>query len=237
MSAVYFLTLRQLTGRWRLLVMTALALMPVVISVLMVSNPDAPTVGSFEQAVLSVMLFGSIAPLIVLALAAPAFANEIEDRTIANLTLSPMSRTAIVAAKLLAVISIAAPFIGASAFATGYAAFLGDVKATLAITVSALAGVVLYASAFQWLGLVTTQAIGVGLAYIVLWDGFFAGFVSGARILSISHHSIALMHGIDPRRFDMWPHVNFVVALVVAVAFVAVFNWLSVGRLRRMDVP
>ena len=33
------------------------------------------------------MLAGSIAPLVVLAIAAAAFANEVEDRTLANLTL------------------------------------------------------------------------------------------------------------------------------------------------------
>lgn len=237
MSAVYFLTLRQLSGRWRLVVMTVLALMPVLITVLMVSDNDAPSVLDFEKAVLSVLLGGSITPLIVLALAAPAFANEVEDRTIANLTLSPLPRLHIVIPKLLAVITIAAPFIGASAFAIGYAAFLGDLRATLAITAAALAAVVLYASAFTWLGLVTTQAIGVGLAYIVLWEGFFAGFVSGARVLSINHHAIALMHGLDERRFAGTPHVDFVVASIVAVILVAGFVWLSVRRLRHMDVP
>ena len=237
MSAVYLLTLRQLSGKWRLLVMTVLALMPVLVTVLMVSQTDAPNVTDFEETVLSVMLFGSILPLIVLALAAPAFANEIEDRTIANLTLSPLSRSQIVVPKLLAVITVAAPFIAVSAFATGYAAFLGDMTAALAIMASALAGVVLYASAFQWLGLLTTQAIGVGLAYIVLWEGFFAGFVSGARILSIGHHSIALMHGMDPRRFADFDHVGSVVAIVVAAVLVVGFSWLSVRRLRLMDVP
>ena len=59
----------------------------------------------------------------------------------------------------------------------------------------------LYASAFVWLGLVSTQAIGIGLLYIVLWEGFFSGFVSGVRLLSIRHYAIALMHGLDARRF------------------------------------
>ena len=88
-----------------------------------------------------------------------------------------------------------------SAFATSYVAFLGDTTATIAVTVSALVGVALYASAFVWLGLVTTQAIGIGLLYIVLWEGFFSGFVSGVRLLSIRHYAIALMHGLDARRF------------------------------------
>jgi ABC-2 type transport system permease protein len=178
-------------------------------------------------------------PLVVLAIAAPAFANEIEDRTLANLTLSPVPRWQLVLPKLLAAITIAGPFIAASALATSYIAFLGDARAMMAVTVSALVAVALYASAFVYLGLVTTQAIGAGLVYIVLWEGFFSGFVSGVRLLSIRYHSIALMHGLDPRRFaqyaDMQPGLRTVVATSV-LAFGGLV-WLSVRRLRRMDVP
>src|ERR687890_2529901 len=123
MRAVYLLTLRQLSGRWRLLVMTALALMPVVIAALMLSDAHAPSVREFESAILSAMLAGSITPLVVLAIAAPAFANEIEDRTLANLTLSPVPRWQIALPKLLATITIAMPFILVSAFLTSYVAF------------------------------------------------------------------------------------------------------------------
>ena len=191
----------------------------------------------FEGTVLSAMLAGSIAPLIVLAIAAPAFANEIEDRTLANLTLTPLSRWQIVLPKLLAAITIAAPFIAASALATSYIAFLGDARAMVAVTVSALAGVVMYASAFVWLGLVSTQAIGIGLLYIVLWEGFFGGFISGVKLLSIRHHTLALMHGLDARRFA--GHENLSLTAVVAVAAVLCggLALLSVRRLRRMDVP
>ena len=38
MGAVYLLTLRQLSGRWRLLIMTVLAAMPVIIAVLMLRS-------------------------------------------------------------------------------------------------------------------------------------------------------------------------------------------------------
>ena len=163
MGSVYSLTLRQLSGRWRLLIMTVLAAMPVLIAVLTLRSDSAPSVVEFEIAVLSAMLAGSIAPLVVLAIAAPAFANELEDRTLANLTLSPLPRWQIVVPKLLAAVTVSAPFIALSAFLTSQVAFLGDATATAAVTVSALVGVALYASAFVWLGLVTTQAIGIGL--------------------------------------------------------------------------
>jgi ABC-2 type transport system permease protein len=237
MGSVYVLTLRQLTGRWRLIIMTVLAALPVTIALLMLSSRSAPSVREFETGILSAMLTGSIAPLVVLAIAAAAFANEVEDRTLANLTLAPLPRWQIAVPKLLASITIAAPFIAVSAFATSYVAFLGDATATIAVTISALVGVALYASAFVWLGLVSTQAIGIGLLYIVLWEGFFSGFVAGARMFSIRHFAIALMHGLDERRFAFGRHMSLSLAIGVSILVFGGFLWLSIRRLRRMDVP
>jgi ABC-2 type transport system permease protein len=237
MGSVYLLTLGQLFGRWRLLIMTVLASLPVLVAMLVVRSSSAPSVAEFETIVVSGMLAGSIAPLVVLAIATAAFANEIEDRTLANLTMAPIPRWQIVVPKLLAAITIAAPFMVISAFVTSHVAFLADARATAAVTVSTLVGVALYASAFVWLGLVTTQAIGFGLLYIVLWEGFFSGFVSGVRMLSIRHYTIAWMHGLDERRFAAADHLGFGVVTVTSVLVFGGFLWLSIRRLRRMDVP
>jgi ABC-2 type transport system permease protein len=237
MGSVYVLTLRQLSGRWRLVVLTLLAAMPVLIAVLSLRSRRAGSLAEFEAVVLSAMLAGSIAPLVVLAIAAAAFANEVEDRTLANLTLSPIPRWQIVLPKLLAAITIAGPFIAVSALLTSHVAFLGDARATVAVTVAAVAGVALYSSAFLWLGLMTTQAIGVGLLYIVLWEGFFSGFVEGVRLLSIRHYAIALMHGLDERRFAADNHLSLLVIVIISAAVFSGFLLLAVRRLRRMDVP
>lgn len=237
MGAVYLLTLRQVSGRWRLLILTVLAALPVIIALLTLASRGAPTVAEFEQAVLSTMLAGSITPLVVLAIGAVAFANEVEDRTLANLTLAPIPRWRIVVPKLLATVTVAGPFVALSALVTAHAAFLGDTTATVAVTVAAVAAVAMYASAFVWLGLVSTQAIGLGLLYIVLWEGFFSGFISGVRLLSIRHYAIALMHGIDERRFAGAAHPSLTVAIILAVVVTGGFLFLAVRRLRRMDVP
>ncbi len=237
MSAVYRLTLRQLSGRWRLAIMTVLASLPVIIALLMLSADDAPSVEEFETAILGAMFAGSIVPLVVLAIAAAAFGNEIEDRTLANLTISPVPRWRITLPKLLAIMSIAGPFIALSALLTGHIAFLGEWPATLAIGVSAIAAVAMYGSMFVWLGLVSTQAIGVGLLYIVLWEGFFSGFISGVRLLSIRFYAIALMHGIDERRFAHLDHVPASVAIVVTLLVSGGFLYLATRKLRTMDVP
>ena len=237
MRSVYLLTLRQLTGKWRLAIMTVLAAMPVIITVMILHDATAGSVEDFEKAILGAMLAGSIAPLVVLAIAAAAFGNEVEDRTLANLTISPVPRWKIALPKLLATITIAGPFIALSAFLTAHVAFIVDWSATLAVTVSAIVGVAMYASLFVWLGLVSTQAIGVGLLYIVLWEGFFAGFVSGARMLSIRYYAIAIMHAVDPRRFAFVDNVSGMTASIVAAVVIGGFLALSVRRLRTMDVP
>lgn len=237
MRSVYWLTLRQLSGRWRLCIIAVLASMPVVITLLMLRSEAAASVADFEATVLGAMFAGAIAPLVVLAIGAAAFGNEIEDRTLANLTISPVPRWKIALPKLLATISIAGPFIAVSSLLTAHIAFLGESLATIAIAVSAIVGVAMYASMFVWLGLVSTQAIGIGLLYIVLWEGFFTGYVSGVRLLSIRYHAIALMHGLDPRRFAADQHVSLAVASVVAAVVIGGFLWLSLRRLRTMDVP
>lgn len=237
MRSVYVLTLRQLSGRWRLTIMTVLAALPVIITVLALWDNEAGSVREFETAILGAMFAGSIVPLVVLAIAAAAFGNEVEDKTLANLTTSPIPRWRIALPKLLGTITVAGPFIALSALLTGHVALLGDATATIAITVAAVAAVAMYASLFVWLGLVSPQAIGIGLLYIVIWEGFFSGFVEGVRMLSIRHYAIALMHGLDERRFAWSDHPNIVVASILVAVVIGGFLLLSIRKLRRMDVP
>lgn len=237
MRSVYVLTLRQLSGRWRLTIMTVLAALPVIITVLALWDNEAGSVREFETAILGAMFAGSIVPLVVLAIAAAAFGNEVEDKTLANLTTSPIPRWRIALPKLLGTITVAGPFIALSAVLTGHVALLGDATATIAITVAAVAAVAMYASLFVWLGLVSPQAIGIGLLYIVIWEGFFSGFVEGVRMLSIRHYAIALMHGLDERRFAWSDHPNIVVASILVAVVIGGFLLLSIRKLRRMDVP
>ena len=237
MLSVFLLTVRQLSGWQRLAIMAVLAFLPVLATFRPITDNDAMPVTEFEMVVLSGMLAGSIIPLVVLAIAAAAFGNEVEDRTLANLTLSPVPRWKIALPKLLATISVAAPFSALSALVTAHLAFLGDATATIAVTVGALAAVAMYGALFVWLGLVSPQAIGIGLLYIVIWEGLLSGYVAGVRLLSIRFYSIALMNGLDERRFASMPLPNLTVAAVMTAIVIAGTTLLAVRKLRRMDVP
>ena len=63
------------------------------------------------------------------------------------------------------------------------------------------------------------------------------GFVEGVRMLSIRHYAIAVMHGIDPRRFAWSHHLSLPLAIAVSALVFGGFLYLSIKRLRKMDIP
>jgi len=71
----------------------------------------------------------------------------------------------------------------------------------------------------------------------VIWEGFFSQFVTGVRLLSIRHYSIALMNVIDERRFADYDHLNTPALLVMITLVIGGFLVLTIRRLKRMDVP
>jgi ABC-2 type transport system permease protein len=236
--SVYKLTFRQLSGRWRLLITLILTALPVVMGVTwrLIEGDKFPD-DEFQGAALNGMLAAAIIPLVTLAISSAAFSNEVEDRTLANLTLSPIPRWKIVVPKLLGAMTISGAFLVTSAFLTAFIAFSGDMEATIAVTIGSAVAVALYSSVFVWAGLMTTRAIGYGLLYIFLWEGLFSGIVSGVRFLSLRHYSLTLMHRLDDRLFTEGEHLSTGVAIGATVAVFVIFLALSVRRLRRMDVP
>ena len=237
MGSIYTLTLRQLLGARRLLTLVVLAALPVILTLAMLASGDSPSVAGFERIVVNGLLIGAITPLVVLAIATAGFGNELEDRTLANLTLSPLPRWKIALPKLLAAFTVAAPFVVASGIVIAQIAFLGDLRATAAMAITLLVEVALYSAAFTWLGLASSQAMGAGLLYVVLWEGFFASFVFGVRVFSIRYQSVGLMHALDGRRFEVLDHLPTTAAVLLPAVVLVGFVLLTVRRLRRMDVP
>jgi ABC-2 type transport system permease protein len=54
----------------------------------------------------------------------------------------------------------------------------------------------MYNAIFVMVSVLTTRAIAVGLAYVLIWEGLLANFVSGARLLSIGQYSLGVANGI-----------------------------------------
>ena len=216
----------------------ALAALP-VIAVTISELAEGSNHHDYDSGLLNGMFAAAIIPLIVLAVGTAAFANEIEDKTLSNLTLNPIPRWRIMAPKLIASIVVSAPLLLISAVITSSIAYDGDATAIAAVSISILVGIAVYCSAFVWTGLMTGRALGYGLLYVFLWEGLFSSFVEGIRFFSIREYMLGLMHGLDSSRFsgpDDDP-LSFGVAIAGSAIVFTLFFLLGVRRLRTMDVP
>lgn len=236
MRFLFMLSIRQLAGRWRLLIILVLAVLPIVMSV---TRPDDAPQSEIDDFLVNGLLAAAILPIVTLAVATAAFGNEVEDRTLSYLVLNPIARWQIVLPKLLAAISVSAPVLLVSGIVSTFLAFEGDVAATSAVALALLVGVALYASVFVWAGLLSSRALAFGLVYVFLWEGLFASYVDGIRYLSIREYTIGLMRGFDPDRFSGpgQSTIEFPAAIGGAAIVFTVFFLLTVRRLRTMDVP
>jgi ABC-2 type transport system permease protein len=239
---IFFLSVRQLTGKWRVLIMLGLGGLPVLNAVISAAFNDSVSATQVDAVFISGMLLSAVLPLIVLSVSSAAFANEIEDRTLSNLTLTPVPRWTIVAAKLLAAIAVGLPaplvsgVVSYLILTSGSGAEFGG--SAFALAAGVIAGVLVYAAVFLWAGLMTGRALWAGLLYVFLWEGLFSSFVSGVRYMSIRQYAIGIIHGIDKSRFEDTLNVlSMPVAAGMAIVVFAVFIALSIRRLRAMDVP
>jgi hypothetical protein len=100
-------------------------------------------------------------------------------------------------------------------------------------------GVVTYSSVFMWMGLVTTKALGFALLYVFLWEGLLSQHLSGIRFLSVRAYTVSIMHGIEDINLAALDELSVPLPMAAVGAGIvsALFFYLTVRRLHRMDVP
>lgn len=250
MAAIFRLSIKQLAGPWRLLLLFLLAALPVGLALLLtLTQGEDETSNSGYINFLDGLLIGAVMPIISLVLATTAFGNEVEDHTLNYLVLKPISRYKIVLAKLLATLVIGCPLVVISGVAViligdgGMGAKLvvldSTPQAVAAVGIALFLGSVTYSAVFTWAGLMSTNAMYYALVYVVLWEGVVSSFLGGIRYLSVRGYTLGLVHGLDERSFRELADrvIEFPAALVGVVAVTAGFFLLTVKRLHDMDVP
>lgn len=239
MSLIYTLTLRQLAGKWRVIIIVVLSILPIVMAIASTIGQDSTSQSEIDDFLVNGMFASAILPIIVLALATAALGNEVEDKTLGFLVLNPLPRWQIVVPKLLAAVTIGGIVVVISGIISALVAFEGDTKAAVAIAIGLFAGVATYSSLFLWLGLMTSRGLAVGLLYVFLWEGLFSNFVSGIRMISIREYIIGITKAVDGSRFTSPDHipVGSATAIIGMIVVFTVFLLLSIRRLQRMDVP
>ena len=240
MGPVLRLSLRQLAGVRRLLIVSLLTLLPVALALAIRfgAGDDAET-DDVITGVIDAILVAGILPLVTMALATASFGNELEDKTLSYIMLKPVPRWKIALPKLIAPILVAGPLVVISGAAAAYIGLDSGFKTPLAVGAALLIGVVAYSAVFTWAGLITTRALSFAIVYVFLWEGVVSTFISGVRYLSVRGYTLAVMHGLDETGLESISDrvIEFPAAIGGAVLVSAVFFWLTIWRLRKMDVP
>ncbi len=240
-ETIFILTLRQSVSARRALVLLLIAAIPLVIAVVStVLNTDWDNDGL--QFFIQGIVVNTTLPLVALIVAAPIFADEIEDRTITNLMLSPISRWQIAMPKLVAAILVVAVPMMVSVFAS--ITLIHDQDAYTAAIVAAfgiLMGAVAFSSLFAFVGTMTARAVVIGVLYVFGFEALISSAIPGLKYVSISGIILSIMDELSPTLVDApetgsnsLPPLEY--AIVAIILIIVVTNIATVWRLKRMDV-
>jgi ABC-2 type transport system permease protein len=244
MTAIYLLSIRQLTGKWRVVILAGLSALPLAIAAIAGAAADKPTPAELDDLLMNGLLASAILPIVVMAVATAALGNELSDKTLGNLTLTPLPHWRIALSKLAASISVSAPLlivgtVGGVLLGFDLVGIDGAGKAAAAAAIAMAVGIALYSAVFLWAGLVTAHPLSIGLLYVFIWEGLFGTFVNGIKYLSIRQYTLGIVKTVDAARFagpdqDV---IGSAPAIVGSIVVFALFTVLVVRRLKRMDVP
>ncbi|HEV2536671.1 MAG TPA: ABC transporter permease subunit [Streptosporangiaceae bacterium] len=215
------ITLRATLSRRRALVFALPALVLILLTVALKAShaPERP----WPSHVLGTFGFSVLLPLTALIIGTSVLGAEVDDGSIVHLLATPVRRSSVVVTKFLVatgltVVFAAVPELIAALIAGGGSAALpagrpgglasgagglvsiSTSRFAAGLFVGALACSVIYNAVFVMVSVATTRAIAVGLLYVLVWEVLLANFVSGARLLSVSHYGLGIAGGFvtDP---------------------------------------
>lgn len=212
---VAWITLRATLSRKRALLFA----LPAVILILftLALRASRPPLRPWPSHVLGTFGFSVLLPLTALIIGTSVLGAEIDDGSIVHLLATPVRRSSVVVTKFviatgLTMVFAAVPELIAALIAGGGSApapvgtgpkgagFTGLVtvssgKLALGLFVGALACSVIYNAVFVMVSVATTRAIAVGLLYVLVWETLLSNFVSGVKLLSVSHYGLGIANG------------------------------------------
>jgi ABC-2 type transport system permease protein len=234
-AALLALTARALLNRRRTLLLALLGVLLVIATVVYrLGNPAGTESLDVTRALLADFGLGVLLPLVAVIVGTAALGSELDDGTVVYLLAKPVPRWRIVLVKLavawFVVVLLVVP-------ATVVAGLIGHDEPGLAVAyaVAATVGALEYTALFLALSLITSRALIVGLAYVMVWEGAVAALFAGTRILSVRQHALAVAEAVGGESAAQAElAVGIAVAVAIAVTILAV--WLAIRRLERVEL-
>jgi len=233
------ITLRQLLGRRRTLLLVLLATLPVLLAVAFRAAGET-AVQPFTRRVFDTISITILLPLVAILFGSGAFGAEIDDGTIVYLLAKPLSRWAVVAGKALSAMAVAILLTVGSTALAGIIDLVpagnDGVLATEAQALAMVVGSVCYVSLFLALSLFTRRALVIGVGYMLVWEGALSFILPGIANLSIRQYALGAAEAIyrlPLQEARLSADTAFVLAGVLVAASLAVATW----RLMRFELP
>jgi ABC-2 type transport system permease protein len=209
---VAWITLRATLSRKRALLFALPAVILIVLTLAL--RASRPPMRPWPSHVLGTFGFSVLIPLTALIIGTSVLGAEIDDGSIIHLLATPVRRSSVVLTKFviatgLTVVFAAVPELIAALISSGGSipapqgpglVTIGAGKFAVALFVGALACSVIYNAVFVMISVATTRAIAVGLLYVLVWETLLSNFVSGVKLLSVSHYGLGIANGLlnDP---------------------------------------
>lgn len=239
-ATVFNLTLRELAGQRRVILMLLLAAVPVFLSIVYSLgdhlHPQDFAANMLENVVVTVVL-----PLICLIFGTSALGSEIDDGTAVYILAKPIPRLQIVLAKFAAAALLAGALIIPSTALSGVIALSGSPSEgivtgfTLAVAFGALA----YTALFLLLSVVTSRALLFGLGYVFVWEGLVTNLFSAMSYLSVRGYCVGIADAVatvSPRLTDFKAELSGPEALPLVVAVTIAALYFATRRLEAFEL-
>jgi ABC-2 type transport system permease protein len=243
-ATVARLTARTLLGRRRtvLLLLLPLALVGLCVLARVLAGMDGDIQQDIDSGMAAFLLsgfgLGTLLPLLGLIAGTGAIGPEIDDGSIVYVLAKPLNRHSVVVTKLVVAIGVVTVFGVLPVLASG-AVLGGGVRLTVAFAIGCLVAGIAYCAVFLLLGVVTRNAVVVGLLYALVWETLVGQVVPGAQALSIQQWSLAVTESVlgdDASRQWVDAAVEPVTGAVL-LALVSVGSTVYAGaRLRRLRI-
>jgi ABC-2 type transport system permease protein len=231
MWTVANLTARGLFGRRRALLLLPLPVLLIGLALLCRSYDVRPS--DWGPPVLVGLGLAVVLPVVALIVGTGVLGSEIDDGTIVHILTKPLPRRDIVLAKLGVAVAVTAVTAAVPLFVAG--ALADSVRLGLGLAAGAVVGTCAYSALFLMLSLLTRRPVLLGLAYILVWEGLLARFVSGTRVLSIEQYVITVADKIAPTDL-LAARVSVPVAIVMSAIFTIGCTLAAIDRLRSFSI-